>query len=235
MADEHLFTAEVAGAGLPVERKSGWRSCLTGCLIALVVLVVIAILVGFWIARNARGWAATGVTEVVRQGMASSQLPAVEQQEIMIQVDRVATAFREKKISLERLGELAQKLADSPVMSLIGASMIEKHYFAKSGLSEEEKTAGGQTLQRFIRGAIDEKINKAGIDAAMVHVADREHGQWELRKTLSDEELRAFLAEAKQQADAAGIPEQPAEIDPSDEIKKIVDHALAGEGPDVGN
>jgi hypothetical protein len=236
MADEHLFTAEVAGAGLPAERKSGWRSCLTGCLIALVVLVVIAILVGVWIARNARNWAATGVTEVVRQGMANSQLPAAEQQEIMVQVDRVATAFREKKISLERLGELAQKLADSPVLSLIGASMIESQYFAKSGLNAEEKTVGSQTLQRFIRGSIDGQIEQAGIDAAMDHVAERDsHGNWELRHTLTDEQLRAFLAEAKSQADAAGIPEQPAEFDPSKEIKTIVDEALGAQDPGGGS
>ncbi len=182
-----------------------------------------------------RDWAATGVTEVVRQGMANSQLPAPEQQEIMVQVDRVATAFREKKISLEQLGVLAQRFADSPLMSLIGASVIERQYFAKSGLSAEEKSAGSQTLQRFIRGAIDKKIDKAGIDAAMVHVAERDsRGQWKLRQTLTDEELRAFLAEAKQQADAAGIPEQPTEIDPSDEIKKIVDEALAEGGPGGG-
>jgi hypothetical protein len=235
MADEHLFSAEVAGANAPVERKSGWRTCLTGCLIVLVILIVIAILVGFWIARNARDWAATGVTEVVRQGMANSQLPAPEQQEIMVQVDRVATAFREKKISLEQLGDLAQEFADSPLMSLIGASMIERQYFAKSGLSEQEKTEGRQTLQRFIRGSIDGKIPKAGIDAAMIHVADRDsRGQWKLRNTLTDEELRAFLTEAKDQADAAGIPDQPDEIDPSDEVKKIVDQALAGEDPGGG-
>lgn len=228
MADEHLFRADVEGPGVPSERKSGWKSCLTGCLIALVILVVIAILIGVWIARNMRDWAATGMTEVVRQGLASSQLPVPEQQEIMVQVDRVATAFREKAISMEQLGLLAQRLAESPLMSLIVASTMEKQYFAKSGLSEEEKAAGSQTLQRFIRGAIDEKIDKAGIDAAMANVADRDaNNQWKLRPTLTDDQLRAFFTEAKKQADAAGIPDQPADIDPSEEIKKIVDEALS--------
>ncbi len=52
MANEHLFTADVEGPATAVERKSGWRSCLTGCLIVLVILAVVAILVGVWIARN---------------------------------------------------------------------------------------------------------------------------------------------------------------------------------------
>jgi hypothetical protein len=230
MADEHRFSADVEGPSVPTEGKSRWQSCLTGCLVVFVILLVIAILIGVWIARNARDWAATGVTEVVRQAMVDSQLPAQEQKEIMIQVERVTTAFREKKISLEQVGELMEKLAQSPLMSLVGATMIEQHYFAKSGLSDEEKATGRQTLQRFIRGSIDKKINQAGIDAAMAHVADRRGGQdgdWEIRETLSDDELRAFLAEAKKQADAAAIPDQPADIDPSEEIKKIVDEALA--------
>jgi len=62
----------------------------------------------------------------------------------------------------------------------------------------------------------------------MAHVADRDaRGRWKLRPTLTDDDLRAFFAEAKQQADAAGIPEQPADVDPSEEIKQIVDEALA--------
>ncbi len=163
----------------------------------------------------------------IQQGIDSSQLPDAEKQEIMVQVDRVAAAFREQRMSGEQLRVLVEKLVNSPLMSSIVASTIERHYFAKSGLSEQEQAEGSQTLQRFIRGAIDEKINEAGFDAAMVHVADRDaaQGQWKVREKLTDDQLRAFLAEAKQQADAAGIPEQPAGIDPSAEIEKIVDEA----------
>jgi len=228
MADEHLFTAEVAGPGPRTEGRSRWQSCLVGCLIVFVVLAVIAILIGVWVARNARNWAATGVTEVVREAMKDSQLPAQEQQEIMIQVDRVATAFREKKISIEQLGGLAERFGKSPLMSLIVTSTIGKHYFAQSGLSAEEKEQGNVALQRFIRGKIDEKIDDAGVDAAMAHIATRDaNNNWELRDKLTDDQLRAFIAEAKKQADAAGIPEQPTDIDPSEEVRKIVDQALA--------
>ena len=228
MADEHQFSADVAESSAPAERKSGWRTCFTGCLIVLVIVVVIGILVGFWIARHWRDWAATGLTEGIRQAVSSSQLPAKEQQEVMVQVERVAKAFREEKMSAEQLGVLAQKFVDSPLMSLLVASTLERQYIAKSGLNDAEKAEARVTLQRFIRGSIDDKIDKAGIDAAMAHVADRDaRGEWKLRQTLTDDELRAFLTEAKKQADAANIPEQPAEIDPSEEIKKMVDEALA--------
>src|SRR5262245_38527830 len=147
MADEHRFSADVEGPGAPTTGKSAWKSCLTGCLVVFVILVVIAILFAFWVSRNWRNWAATAATEGIRQGIAGSQLPAQEQQEIMVQVDRVAKAFREKAISGEHLGKLAERLVQSPLMSLMVTSTIEQHYFAKSGLSEEEKTEGRKTLQ----------------------------------------------------------------------------------------
>jgi hypothetical protein len=227
MANDHVFTAEVDGPTTE-KRRSGWQTCLIGCLVVCVVLFVLAVLIGFWISRNWRDWTAGLATEGIRQGMSESKLPPQEQQEIMVQVDRVATAFRENTISNDQLGVLVKRLVESPLMSLMGASIIEQQYLAKSGLSDEEKAADSQILQRFIRGAIDEKINEAGIDAAMVHVADRDaNQQWQLRQKLTDGELRAFFAEAKKQADAAAIPEQPAEIDPSEEIRKIIDEALA--------
>lgn len=231
MADEHLFSADVDAAGGPVERRSGWKSCLTGCLIVCVILAVIAILIGLWIRSNWRDIASSFGTAVIEEGINSSQLPAEEKQQIMVEVERVAQAIRENSLSQKQFQVLVNELVNSPLMSLMVASTIEKHYIANSGLTVEEKSAGGVTLNRFIRGALDKKINEAGIDAAMIHVADRNGDQWKLRETLSDDELKAFLAEAKKQADEAGIPEQSAAIDPSEEVKRIVDEALNAPTP----
>jgi hypothetical protein len=229
MADEHRFSADVEGPGIPSDKKSRWQSCLIGCLVAFVILFVVAILIAFWVSRNWREWTANVATEGIRQVISESQLPADEQQQVMVQVDRLGTAFRENKLSMEQVAKLSQMFADSPLIAVFGASILEKHYIAISGLSPEEKAASHQTLQRFIRGSIDEKITKQGIDAAMVHVATRKGGgdDWQLREKLTDQEIRAFLAEAKKQADEAGIPEQPADVDVSEEFKKIVDEALA--------
>ena len=68
--------------------------------------------------------------------------------------------------------------------------MIGKHYFAQSGLSAEEKEQGNVALQRFIRGKIDEKIDDAGVDAAMAHIATRDaNNNWELRDKFTDDQL----------------------------------------------
>lgn len=220
------------GAEAPVrEKKSGMSTCLTGCLIALVIMLILAIIAGVVIYMNWRDWAASAASAVVKQTLTQSELPPQEIEELNVQVDRLSNAFRTGELSGEKAARVFEQLVKSPLMTTIGASVIERKYLAKSGLNAEEKAQGSITLQRFLRGVVDQKIPENGINAAMAQVADKKpDGNWELRKQLSDEELRKFFEVAKAEADKAGIPEAPQTVDPSDELKRIVDEAL-GELP----
>jgi hypothetical protein len=208
-------------------RRSKWTTCLIGCLIVLGVIMVIVIALVIWVARSWRGWAADFGTQAVRQGIASSDLPQQEKDEIMVQVDRVAKELREGRLSMEQAGKIIEKVLHSPLMPSLVVAAVEKQYFERSKLSDDEKKEGRVTLQRFARGVIDKKIEEQGIDAVMGHIADRQpNGGWQLRPQVSDDELRAALKEAKTRADAAGIPDQPEKFDPSDEFKRIIDEAI---------
>ena len=221
--DDDRFGAE------PRERqpRSAMSTCLVGCLITFLVVLVLGIIAGVWVWYNWRDWAAAAGSQALKQGIEQTQLPADEKQDINLQIDRVAEAFRTEQISTKKLADLVQDLADSPLMTSIAASAIDAHYIARSGLSDEEKTEATQTLRRFLRGVVDKKINEGAVDSAMAHVADREaDGSWELRDQISDEDLRKFLEVAKAEADKAQIPAEPEDFDPSDEMKRIVDEAL---------
>lgn len=212
-------------------KRSAWANCLIGCLVVLAVLFVIALIVAYWVSTQWRGWAADFGSMTVKQMIAESGLPAQEQADINIQVDRLTTAFRDNRISMEQSGRLIENLVKSPLMTSFMVTAIEKSYFAKSGLSEEEKAEGRITLQRFMRGMIDEKIPKQGIENAMQHVATKDaRDNWQVKQTITDAELRAFLTAAKTEADNADIPAEPPEFDPSDEFTRIVDEALAEPG-----
>lgn len=208
------------------ERKGCWRSCLVGCLIALVVLVVVGVIAGFWIKNNWRDWATSFGSDALKQGIEQSDLDPQEKIEINVQVDRVAKDFREGRLSDAQMQKIIKKLFDSPLMTSLMASAAEKKYVDGSGLSDEEKVEARQTLRRFFRGSIDGKIDQDAVDAAMGHVADRQPDQsWKLRDKVTDLELRAFLEKAKSEADEVAIPEVPEDIDPSDELKRIIDEA----------
>src|SRR5262249_4652490 len=136
-------------------------------------------------------------------------------------------AFRAGEITTEQAGTIIEKLSKSPLMPSLIVTAVDKRYFAFSKLSDEEKADGRKTLKRFARGMIDKKIDKKGIDAVMAHVADRqENNQWQPRQRVSDDDLRAALKEAKSQADAANIPDEPENFDPAEVVKKIIDESL---------
>lgn len=222
----------------PSEPRSAARTCLMGCLFAFLAMVVIAVILAIWISRNWKDWASTFGSAALKQTIEQTELPVEERDEINTQIDRIAEAFRAGQLDGVALERLMKSLVDSPLLTMIAASAIEKKYIAVSGLNDAEKAAAQVTLQRYLRGAIDHKFTQQEMDAAMQPVADQKGpGKWELRERVTDDELRQFLKTAKEQADAAGIPAEIDAVDPSDEFKRIVDEALAprGQAPAEGD
>lgn len=210
--------------------KSGYSGCLRGCLIAGVVLLVLAGIVAFWIANNWRAWVSDLGVEAVDQMLAESDLSDQERKEVGEQVDRIAEAFRSGQLSGEQLGEAVQKIIESPLMPSLVVSAANEKYLNDSGLTDEEKAQGRIDLQRFVRGMMDEKIKEDQFEEVIAHIAEKqEDGQWQFRDKATDEQLRALLKSAREKADAAEIPAEVEEIDPSDEIRRIIDETLSGE------
>lgn len=225
MASDHRFDVFPEQGESP--RRSKWAGCLIGCLIAAGITILLIIAVGIWVARSFRGWAADFGSQAINRGIDDSDLAPQEKMEVKEQVSRVDKAFRDGRISMQQAGVIIQKVMQSPLMPTLVVGAVDKHYFQQSGLSEDEKSQGRLTLKRFARGVIDKKIDDQGIDKVMSHVADRNsNGSWQLRPRVSDEELRAALAAAKADADDAGVAAQPENIDPSDELKKIIDESM---------
>lgn len=205
-------------------RDSG---CLKGCLLALVVMLVLGILGWWWIANNWRGVFGGFGARFISQAIDKSDLPAAEKEELKVQVKRISDGFSDGTISDQQLGKIIEGVGQSPLIPMFMVKAIEVQYLEKSGLSEEEKSEGKSAIQRFARGMIDHKIDQEGMDRVLQHIADRDaKGEWQLRQQVSDDDLRKFLDAAKQEADTAEIPEEVVEIDPSDELKKIIDQAL---------
>ncbi len=228
MDTEHRFEIEPGEYGEPKKPRSKWATCLIGCFAVFAIFLVLMIILGIWVARNFRGWAADFGSQAIQRAVEHSDLPPQEKIEVNEQVERVGAAFRDGRISLEQAMTILEKVTKSRLMPAIVVSAMDIHYIARSGLSDEEKKAGRVSLERFTRGMIRGKIANEGLDKVMVHVADqREGGEWRLRPRVSDADLRLALNEAKVQADAAQIPAEAESFDPSDEFKRIIDEALA--------
>jgi hypothetical protein len=210
-------------------RRSKWTGCLIGCLIVMGGIVVLAIVLAVWVGRNWQDLAADFGTQAVNQALDSSGLPPEEKGEVRSQVSRVAKALKERRITGQQAGAIIQKVLESPLMPTMIVAVVDRQYLERSHLSDAEKLEGRKSLNRFARGVIDKKVNQQGMDAVMSHVADRQpNGQWQLRDQISDDELRAALVAAKDEADKAAVPAEPEAVDPSDELKRIIDESLPG-------
>jgi hypothetical protein len=207
--------------------KSKGGGCLKGCLIATVVLLLLTVLSGWYASNNWRGWAGSLGRTMVNGVLDETELPAEEKTEILEQVQRVITAFEKGSLTNAQAEDLLTQLTESPLSAPVIAFVIEKKYFDSSGLSDEEKETGRMTLRRCVRGLFDEELTEDDADAVLSHIGTKDpEGNWEFRDDVTDDELREFLAEAKERADNAGVAETVEEVDPSDEIKRIVDSVL---------
>src|SRR5262245_52391080 len=66
----------------PPRKRSFWQTCLIGCLGALGVAIVLAVIAGFWVSRHWRGWVAGVGSGAVNQMVDASSLPAQEKGEV---------------------------------------------------------------------------------------------------------------------------------------------------------
>lgn len=211
----------------PIREPRQGSGCLKGCLIVVAVIVALFVIFGVVAFFQWRGWATAMATTAIEQSLDASNLPAQEKLEVERELGRVMEAFKANEITVPQFGEIITALLESPLLNMIVVSVIEAQYLDKSDLNAEEIAAGRITLRRFVSGVIDERINEEDIEKVLSHIADLQpDGTWIFRQQVSDEDLRAMLASAKKEADAAEIPEDVAEVDPSEEVRQIVDGVL---------
>jgi len=225
-------------------RSSGSGCGLTlliGCVGTLVVGVLLCAGGVWYVRQNADKWVAGMVREFIVATINGSEIPAREKTEVIAQIDRVVEAYKKGRIKPEDLDPMMKKLQTSPAFLLIEAWGLEKAYLDPSGLPAEEKAAGRRTIERAFRGLCEQKITPqqfSGVVPQRQFQSQAEvqidNGKTVVKQSrgpgsqLTDEEVRKLLADLKELADDANIPDEPFEIDIGDEVKKLVDDVLAG-------
>ncbi len=204
-------------------------SFLTGCLVTLGVLLLIAIGVGVWVAMSWKGWAADLARSVTEDAVAKSTLPQDQRDRIIARIDGVATDFEGGKITLEQLSNVFESVAESPLLALGLISGVDAKFLEGSSLTAEEKSAGRRSMERFARGVAEGKITPPQLEDTIlpITVADpNQPDQRRLKDTVTTEDLKTFLERAKSQADKAEIPDEPFTVNIADELDKVIDAGL---------
>jgi hypothetical protein len=220
------FSAEVVE---PPQRTAA-KTCLIGCLIMFVLAICVCGGFAWYIYANLgkiKALMSDAAREAIVSGIRQSELNEEEKDAIIAQVDRVVEQYKTGEITTEQLGRVMGELSQSPLMGVIMIYSIEAKYIQPSGLTDEEKQQSRRTMQRVLRAVLEEKVQQEELEDALDYVMDRRaDGSRDFKDSVSDGDLRAFLAKLKDHADGAEIPDEPFEVRISDEFRQAVDRAL---------
>ena len=223
-------------------RKSGfpWLISLLLVFVGLMFLGGVLLVGGIWyVTANVDRWLVGFGREAIVAMIQESEIPAQEKTEVIEQIDRVVTAYKERKINQDDLNRVLTELQESPALMVVSLYGIDEDYLVDSGLSEAEIVQGRRVFQRVIRGVYEKKIDEDAFYAALPEERDIAEGDQKngavvrpasttSPEEISTDDLREAIAKLKVMADNAQIPDEPFQLDIGDEFKKAVDKALAG-------
>ena len=214
----------------PKKSGGGCTTAIIGCLVVCLVLAGIACGLGIygWMNRVVIG---ASIAESVANGMIDgSDLPEDQKTRMKEQTSRLAKGVRDGDITIEQVGQVGEKIAESPAITAIPVEVARSKYIEPSGLSDDEKAEAKKQLQRVAHGAFEEKVSEEELKALLDgRIADEgSDGNLQFRENVPDENLRDMTSAAKKLADEKGVPDQNFDIDLAAELKKAVDAVLLG-------
>lgn len=214
----------------PAYRKPASSSgCGKGCLIVLLISIVLLGIGVTYVAFNYRSLVARGGAYLVKKTIEASDLPADQKLALMSRVDRLRDDFLAGKISDEQLKRILEEIVEGPILPVGVVLFIEQQHVAQSGLSDQEKKDAHLTLQRLARGVIEKKIPYANLDPLFAAISTTDsQGKRELKKKLTDTELRDFLTLAQREVEKAKVSEEPLEIDLAKELDEAIERGMLG-------
>lgn len=219
------------GVPVPAARRGGVAfrrgSALKGCLIAVVVMLLIALALGVFVAMSWRGWAGGFVQSVSTQAINDSQLPQDQKDRLTTRITGLTDQFKDGTLTFPQIAGIMESLQQSPLIALAVVYGSGEAHIGPSALTTEEKAAATRSLARFTRGVVEEKIPATAIDDVLVSVTTRgPNGQLQPINAVTIDQLRSFIAAAKARADDAKIPDEDFQVDIAAEVEKVIDRGL---------
>ena len=130
---------------------------LAGCLIALGVALVLAIIATIFVATSWRGWVSDGIRQGITAALEEAPVSEAERLEIVAHIDTLMTRFDQKEIGFSELGRVVEELAESPLtmaammMNRISARVVKLTGKGRRPLSRSEESVTGLGFGFFNR------------------------------------------------------------------------------------
>jgi len=195
-----------------------------GCL----AIIIIVVLIGIYIAWNYKNMVANRLRTIVAQVVEKSELPDDQKNQIKQYGEQLASDIQGGKITMTQLGAVAKELERGPVLPLAMLHAAQITLLRNSDLSDERKADADLALRRYSRGIVEKTIPRDQVDETLSQIQEQDKkGNKKLKTTLSTEQLETLIAQVKQQADDAGVPNEPYQANLADEVRTAIDKGLA--------
>jgi hypothetical protein len=204
---------------------------LVGCLIAVAVVIILLAIGAIYVGMHWKGWAANAVQQMTAAAIKEAGLPKDQQDQILADVRKLGDEFKAGTLTLDQIQKVGAAIAASPLLHLGALQLANQKYIEPSTMTTEEKAAANRSLQRFARGVYEKKITTNTVEDVIKPVITLQpDGSWELKEKPTREELDQFVANAKEKADAAKVPDEPFDLNIAKELHKTINSALGRTG-----
>lgn len=223
----------------PSTRRGG---AVAGCLIALAIVVVIAIIGVALLVMNWKSILASGIDAVSEQAITESSLPEGEKPELIAIIKDTTQKFRDGDIDDSQFEALVKKLATTDLWHVGAGYSADNGYLqASTGLTDDEKADGSVQLMRIAEGLYNGSIDRADYETVFTPIIDDtqdtsfEANGEQIRflifrdpADVTDDQLKEVIEAARTLADDNQVSTTPTMIDLSDAFQAEIDGAMAG-------
>jgi hypothetical protein len=226
--------------GPPRKSSGGWLMLILVTLVMFGLFIGTIIMLG-WVYKDRM--IASVVNLGIHTALTELPLPDEQKKDIIHQTDRLYEAFLDKRITVEELGNAAEKLIQGPALLVGAAYYAVDHQIEISDRTDEQKRDAKILVGRMTQAGLAQKfapdalkpiadILKAENDPDQPQASEK---QSQLKEKLTAAELDEVLGLCKKLADDANIPasDTPYVFDPSEHIRKVIDEILGSEKNDA--
>ena len=230
-APEPVYTATPEPIYQPPRDDKG-KGCMwaaIGCGSFLLIGFIFLGVAGWYVARNAKTFAADWSVVMTEEALKESGMPEPQREQVIARVRRVAEGFKSGDVTVEDLQKFGEKIAEDKSMVAAGLLyFIETHLLNSSKLDDEQRERAERALQRVARGVVEEKIELKSLESVVDGFLEPpgSDGNRKVKDNLTPEEVDEIIADATELADSAEVPDEPYEIDVAEHIDTIIDEVM---------
>ncbi|MCA9303175.1 MAG: hypothetical protein KC996_03540 [Phycisphaerales bacterium] len=217
---------------------------LAGCLIALGVAIVLAVIATVILFQYRRTVFVSAINVFADKAIAQMPIDQTERDEVRTELDGLLDLYKTKQIDRGQLSEVFEAIAEDPAMPAAFLSTAADAYIAPSALTEEEKADGLRQMRRFSHAVLNGKVSRDTIDGILglvltedpnadtytlgVHIGSGGANETRILtpRALETDTLREILSQAGAAADEAEIETDLPPIDLSETLHDAIERAM---------